>query len=74
MKPRYNPVSKKGDRNVFCPHYGDCLDYAIEKAWENWGCCDCQERLNQAARPEFRFTVNDSIDCFDLPMEIYKES
>lgn len=70
MKSKCNPAHKKADRNVFCPHYGDCLDYAIEKAWGYWGCKDCKQRFNEAARPEFRFTVNDAIEYFELPLEI----
>jgi hypothetical protein len=72
MKPQYNPVHKRAERNVFCPYYANCLDYAIEEAWEYWGCCDCSQRFNQAGRPEFRFTVSDETEYFDLPVEIGK--
>ena len=72
MKPKYNPVHKRTDRNVFCPHYGECLDYAIKKSWEFWGCCDCREKFNQAAGPEFRFTVSDGTEYFHLPLGIGK--
>jgi hypothetical protein len=71
MKPRLNPVHQKGDRNIYCPHYGDCLDYAIEVSWEYWNCGDCHERGNQAAMPDFRFRSDDAVDFFDMPLEIH---
>ncbi len=74
MNPRYIPVHKKGERNVFCPYYRDCLDYAVEKAWEYWCCFDCQERFNDGARPAIGFTVSESTPYFELPVDIYKES
>lgn len=72
MKPRHNPVHKRGERNVFCPQYGDCLDYAVQRAWEYWGCSECQERNNEGARPEPGLASSDWSEVFDLPLEIYK--
>jgi hypothetical protein len=73
MNPKCNPVHKKGNRNVLCPYYIDCLDYAIEKSWAYWGCADCQHRLTQGAGAEIQLTVDDSIAYYDLPLEIYRE-
>jgi hypothetical protein len=73
MNPKCNPVHKKGNRNVLCPYYIDCLDYAIEKSWAYWGCADCQHRLTQGAGAEIQLTVGDSIAYYDLPLEIYRE-
>ena len=73
MNPKCNPVYKKGNRNVLCPYYIDCLDYAIEKSWAYWGCADCQHRLTQEAGAEARLMVGDSIAYYDLPSEIYRE-
>lgn len=36
-----NPIEVKGERNVFCPHYRDCLNYASKNYWEYWACQDC---------------------------------
>ena len=72
MKPGLNPVHQKGDRNIYCPHYGACLDYAIEVAWQYWNCSDCNERKNHAARPDFRFRSGDTIDYFDVTLELHK--
>jgi len=73
MNPKCNPVYIKGNRNVFCPYYGGCLDYAIEKSWTYWDCGEYQDRLTQGARLETPLTVGDSIAYYDLPLEIYRE-
>ncbi len=67
MNPKCNPVHKKGNRNVHCPYYANCLDYAIEKSWDHFDCGDCLQRLNERARPEIRLTVSDPILHYDLP-------
>ena len=74
MNPKRSPIHKKRNRNVLCPYYGDCLDYAIENSWAYWGCSDCEHRLSQGGRPETQLTVDDdSIAYYDLPLEIYRE-
>ena len=73
MSPKCNPIHKKENRNVLCPYYGDCLDYAIEKSWAYWGCADCQHRLTQEAGVETWLTVGDSMTSYDLPLEIYRK-
>ena len=73
MRTMCNPVNKKGKRNTFCPYYGDCLDFVIENSWKYWDCCNCPHRLNEGARVEIEFTTSDSIECYDLPLEVYRE-
>ena len=29
-------------RRLNCMHYDDCLDLAIARHWESWGCTGCQ--------------------------------
>jgi len=39
---KYRPTkNNKGGRNLFCIHYGHCLDYAIKSAWDSWNCTKC---------------------------------
>ncbi len=40
-----NPSPIKGERNLFCPHYRNCLDHASKNYWEYWSCQDCVHRL-----------------------------
>lgn len=29
------------NRNLFCPHYDDCLDVALLERWTSWTCAEC---------------------------------
>lgn len=35
--------SEQVKRNVFCKHYGVCLDHAIERNWQGFSCEECRE-------------------------------
>ena len=46
MAPHANPLRNDGERNVFCPHYSGCLDYACKRYWDFWSCEYCAHRKN----------------------------
>jgi hypothetical protein len=66
-----NPSHNKGDRNIFCPHYCNCLDFAINKAWDSWACFECRLKENKQFVEEFPYTNNDSVLYYPLPHDIY---
>ena len=66
MNPECNPIRKKGERNVFCPYYNDCLDFVINHAWEGWDCRECRHRSNWAAAPEISLTVNPVVEYYEI--------
>jgi hypothetical protein len=41
MSPHTNPICEKGEKNVFCPYYGDCLNLASKQYWHYWSCRKC---------------------------------
>jgi hypothetical protein len=45
MVPKGNPIPAKGERNIFCPYYDNCLDYAVQDWWNSWNCSQCPYRL-----------------------------
>ena len=47
MGQKEYPVHSRGDRNVFCPHYNQCLDHAVKFGWEYWACLDCGHKQEQ---------------------------
>jgi hypothetical protein len=47
MNHNENPVNTRGDKNVFCPYYGNCLDYAVELHWEYWTCLHCEHKQKE---------------------------
>lgn len=42
-----NPIHEKGYRNVLCPDYRSCLDYAAKSYWQYWSCLDCRLKEKQ---------------------------
>lgn len=41
MEQKPNPIYKRGERNIYCPFYGDCLDRAVDQFWRYWSCSKC---------------------------------
>jgi hypothetical protein len=66
-----NPVFKKGDRNLFCPHYCDCLDFAIFKSWDYWACFDCDHKKQALVLDDFPATKSETVLYHSLPQELY---
>jgi hypothetical protein len=48
MEPKPNPICKRGERNIFCPFYSDCLDKAINQFWQCWTCSTCAYRKTKS--------------------------
>ncbi|MBE9581513.1 MAG: hypothetical protein IMF18_07835 [Proteobacteria bacterium] len=47
MKPRPKPAHRSGNKNIYCPFYGACLDHAAKRYWQNWDCSECPHKLKQ---------------------------
>ena len=37
----YQPWGSAGDRMIDCPHYGECLRFAMDAGWGAWNCEAC---------------------------------
>jgi hypothetical protein len=46
-KPNPNPVRRMGDRNVLCPDYNSCLDFAANQKWRTFCCDRCVFQANK---------------------------
>lgn len=49
-------------RDVFCPRYDRCLDFAIGREWENFSCTSCGLFKDQKAAAE-QWLVENTIAC-----------
>jgi len=68
MDQKANPISESGERNIYCPFYNDCLDYAVSGSWQAWNCSQCPHKLIKQSIAEY---VLDSADSFyDLPLTV----
>jgi hypothetical protein len=65
MDQQARPINKRGERNIYCPHYKDCLDYAVECSWPSWNCSECPYKTVQTM-PECELEINNE----DLPYVI----
>ena len=66
-----NPAYKKGDRNLFCAHYCQCLDFAILKSWEYWSCFDCKFKKQALVLDDYPATNSETVLYHTLPQEYY---
>ncbi len=72
MDPKASPKPKHGERNIYCPNYNDCLDYAIENSWRSWNCSQCPYRTIQAIT-ECEYHLTDPEPFYVLPVDVIRE-
>ncbi len=72
MKSMLSPICRKGERNVYCPNYNDCLDHAVDHKWRYWSCSECSFKMIQERSYPVR-TVDDSNICYELPSNFSQE-
>jgi hypothetical protein len=70
MDQKANPIPKRGDRNVCCPFYNDCLDYAVKGSWQTWNCSQCPHKLTRQSITLRGYVLNNTDPCYDLPPDV----
>jgi hypothetical protein len=71
MDAKANPIRKRGERNVYCPFYNDCLDYAIKHFWQFWNCSHCPNKEIQAIA-QLEYGASDTNLYYDLSPAIFR--
>ena len=69
MEPKANPVCKRGERNIYCPIYSDCLDQVVNQFWQHWSCTQCPYRKIKSF-DEIRYSVNSEEQGQELLIDI----
>ncbi len=71
IKP--NPISavKEKTRNVFCPNYDECLDYAAKLNWLSWDCIDCRYKTKKGSGNAGPARAYDAARYYSLPPRIF---
>ncbi len=72
METRPNPVHNAGPRNLYCPYYEDCLDYAAAWRWRAWTCSECVHKYRKKPLSEAP-VVKDPNPRYELPSNIHAE-
>ena len=72
MSSKANPLHRPGRKNIHCPFYAACLDYAADRFWECWDCSECPHRATYNNEPDMEFTVDESMLFHSVPTGVYK--
>jgi hypothetical protein len=73
MDQKANPIPTRGERNVCCPFYNGCLDYAVRGSWQTWNCCQCPHKLIRQAMTQWECEINNIDLCYDLPANVRRK-
>jgi len=74
MDKDQNPLHTIGERNVFCPYYSNCLDYAAKRYWEYWACLDCRYKRKQKLLADVLLPTGNADTYYTVSPSIYKEA
>ena len=66
MVPKGNPIPAKGERNIYCPYYDNCLDYAVQDWWDSWNCSQCPYRFIKKSLGERDLDIDEDEPDYDL--------
>lgn len=72
MEPKAKPIRKRGERNIYCPFYSDCLDYVVNHLWQSWSCSECPHRSMRSIT-QCECKLKDTSPCYDLPPHVVRE-
>lgn len=71
MYQNTNPVHRWGEKNINCPFYESCLDYAADRFWEYWDCRDCAYKFNHKAPSDIEFTIEE-FTSHSIPNSVFR--
>ena len=74
MGHNQNPVYAKGDRNVLCPYYRNCLDSAVKLQWEYWACLDCRHKKDEMSLADVLHFHVDTDPHYSFPRFFHKRA
>jgi ribosomal protein L37AE/L43A len=70
MEIRKKPIAERGRRNVYCPHYRACLDYAVRESWDVWRCGKCKYVSTEEPREEIFYGNEGTVPYYSLSREV----
>jgi hypothetical protein len=71
MEPKLKPLHRSGSKNIYCPFYGNCLDYAAKSHWESWDCSECPHK--EKRQPIRTDLITDGFGAYcELPSGVYR--
>jgi hypothetical protein len=64
-------MHKSGERNIHCPYYNSCLDYAVKGYWRSWDCSQCPHRVAQSVI-EWECGLEDEDLCYNISPDVVR--
>lgn len=68
-----NPTYEKGYRNVLCPDYRACLDFAAKSYWDYWSCLDCRLKERENLKKDVSLSQWGDDTYYSLSPSIYQK-
>jgi hypothetical protein len=72
MESKAKPTNSPGEKNIFCPHYHYCLDYAAKCSWNSWHCSNCVYKSTKIPLRISEFMDDNTLPYYSLSPEFYK--
>ena len=69
MELNANPIPARGERNIFCPFYNGCLDYAVRDCWETWNCSKCPHKMTKQSINEREYGFIEADPEYEWPLD-----
>ena len=60
-----SPVEKEGERNIWCQHYEECLDYVASEFWMSWDCSSCRHQSDRNGKIEVALHNSDQTGIYE---------
>jgi len=70
MYQKPNPIPKRGNRNLYCSHYRECLNQAVSLGWNSFACIECYLELTPGIKPKPSMASGDTTPYFRLSPDI----
>jgi hypothetical protein len=70
MNQQANPIPKRGERNIYCPFYGECLDHAVKYSWQSWNCAHCAHNKKRSL-PQWEYEMHGTEFGYDVPATVF---
>ena len=70
MYRKPNPIPKRGNRNLYCSYYTECLNQAVSLQWDSFACVECHLEFTPGIESKRSMASGDTTPYFTLSPDI----
>lgn len=74
MYRKPNPIPERGNRNLFCLHYRNCLNFAVRLQWDRFACIKCPFESTTGIESKQSMPSGDTTPYFTLSSDIHPKT